>query len=141
MKLIRTVDLQRPPAEVFAYLSDFTTTTEWDPATVETVRLSGDGSVGTSYRNRSVFNGRETELVYVVVELIPGQLIRLRGENKTVVAVDTIEVTATEQGCRVRYEADFEFRGIAAIAVPFLGKAFRKLGDEAAEGLRRVFEK
>lgn len=141
MKLIRTVDLQRPAAEVFEYLSDFTTTTEWDPGTVETVRISGDGGVGTAYRNRSRFNGRETELVYTVIDLVPGQLIRLRGENKTVTATDTIEVAATEQGCRVRYEADFKFRGIAAVAVPFLGRAFRTLGDEAAEGLRRVFAK
>ena len=45
---------------VFAYLSDFTTTTEWDPGTVRTTRESGDGGIGTRYRNVSRFLGRET---------------------------------------------------------------------------------
>ena len=38
---------------MFAYLSDFTTTNEWDPGTVSTERVSGDGGVGTTYHNTS----------------------------------------------------------------------------------------
>jgi uncharacterized protein YndB with AHSA1/START domain len=82
----RTVAVDRPLADVFAYLSDFTTTNEWDPGTVKTVRASGNGGVGTAYRNTSKFAGRETELTYVVERLVPLQELALRGENKTVVA-------------------------------------------------------
>jgi len=31
VRLQRTVTVQKPLGKVFAYLSDFTTTTEWDP--------------------------------------------------------------------------------------------------------------
>jgi hypothetical protein len=53
MRLQKTVVADKPLARVFDYLSDFTSTTEWDPGTV-------------------------------VEELVPGERIRLRGENKTV---------------------------------------------------------
>ena len=138
MKITRSVVTQRPAAEVFAYLSDFTSTTQWDPGTVLTERISGDGGVGTRYSNTSKFNGRETSLVYEVLDVIPGERIRLRGENDTVTAIDTITVKSVFGETRVTYEADFTFKGIAAIAAPFLRGAFRRLGDEAEEGLRRA---
>ena len=58
MRVRRIVTAEKPLAEVFAYLSDFTTTTEWDPGTVRTVRTAGDGGFGTEYLNTSTFAGR-----------------------------------------------------------------------------------
>lgn len=138
MIITRSVATRRPAAEVFAYLSDFTTTTEWDPGTVLTERVDGDGGVGTRYANRSRFNGRETSLVYEVIEFVPNEKIVLRGENATVTAIDTITTTAVFDGTKVTYSADFTFKGIAALAAPFLRGAFRKLGDEAEAGLRKA---
>jgi hypothetical protein len=43
MKLQKTVIVGKPRDAVFGYLSDFTTTTEWDPGTVLTVTQHGDG--------------------------------------------------------------------------------------------------
>lgn len=135
----RTVEVAKPLAEVFAYLADFENTTHWDPGTIETKRVSGDGGVGSVYRNRSQFNGRETQLEYTVKDYVQDQRIVLQGVNATVTAVDTMEFRATATGTEVTYTADFTFKGIARIAVPFLGGAFRRLGDEAAAGLRKAF--
>ena len=71
---------------MFGYLSDFTTTTEWDPGAVTTVKQHGDASVGTTYLNTSTFLGQTSQLTYVVQELVSGERIRLRGENKTVIS-------------------------------------------------------
>jgi carbon monoxide dehydrogenase subunit G len=138
MQIQRTVETQAAPAAVFDYLTDFTRTTEWDPGTVSTVRVEGDGGVGTVYDYVSEFNGNRTELRYTVVDHVPHSLFRLRGENKTVTAVDTMEIVAVGSGSRVTYTADFTFKGVAKLAVPFLGRAFRKLGDEAEDGLRQA---
>ena len=81
MKIVRTVKVAQPVHLVFAYLSDFTTTTQWDPGTVRTIRRTGDGGVGTEYVNTSKFLGRETELTYVVEDLVPDQRIRLHGRT------------------------------------------------------------
>jgi carbon monoxide dehydrogenase subunit G len=135
MRLCRIITVTKPLDEVFAYLSDFTTTTEWDPGTVKTVRTAGDGGVGTEYANTSTFAGRETQLVYVVHELIPNQRIALRGENKTVIARDTMTFRATGSDTEVTYTADFTFKGIARLIAPLLRPAFARLGNDAQTGM------
>lgn len=141
MQIQRTVETSATPAAVFDYLSDFTHTTEWDPGTVSTERVEGDGGVGTVYHNVSEFNGRRTELRYTVVEHEAPRRFALRGWNETVGATDTMEIDPAGPGTRVTYTADFAFKGVARLAVPFLGRSFRRLGDEAEEGLRAALAK
>lgn len=136
MKLQRTVESTAPPASVFAYLSDFTTTNEWDPGTVRTERASGDGGIGTTYHNTSKFLGRKTELTYEVVRHQPDSLFALRGENTSVIAHDTMEIAPLGSGSTVTYTADFEFKGLGRFVVPLLAPALKKLGDDAEKGLR-----
>jgi uncharacterized protein YndB with AHSA1/START domain len=137
MEIVRTVNVARPVPQVFAYLSDFTTTTEWDPGTVRTTREAGSGGVGTRYRNVSTFMGRQTELTYVVTEHQPPSRLALRGENKTVRADDTMTLEPTaDNGTKVTYRAVFTFKGAARLVAPFTAPAFRRLGDKAADGLR-----
>ena len=139
MKIVRTIAVNRSPEDAFAYLSDFTTTEEWDPGTVRTTRMSGDGGVGTRYHNTSKFLGRETELVYVVEESTAPRKLRLRGENKTVIAHDTMTLEPTAAGgAELTYQAEFEFKGAARLVAPLLAPALRRLGNEAEEGLRKA---
>ena len=136
MRLNKTVTVDKPVDKVFAYLSDFATTTEWDPGTVQTVRISGDGAVGTEYRNTTRFAGRQTHLTYVVDELVPNQRIALRGENKTVIASDTMTFRTSGSGTEVTYTADFTFKGLTRFLAPLLKPALNRLGDRAEAGMR-----
>jgi hypothetical protein len=145
MDITRTVETLTPVDQAFAYLSDFTTTEEWDPGTVETNRRSGDGGVGTVYDNVSSFMGSKTELEYTVTERVPGERFQLRGVNKTVVATDTMTFEPTPAGgTRVTYHADFQFKGVvgkvAPVLSPVLGIAFKKLGDEAEQGMQKALD-
>ena len=144
MKLLKTVVVEKPLDAVFGYLTDFTTTTDWDPGTVTTVRRNGNGGVGTTYLNTSTFLGRTTQLTYVVREFIPGKRIRLRGENKTVIAVDTLTfrpVASGTSGTEVTYAAEFTFKGLSRIAAPLLKPAFERLGNEAEAGMRKALNR
>ena len=138
MIIRRRVRVGTPLPRVFAYLSDFTTTTQWDPGTISTVRISGDGGVGTRYANTSRFLGRTTRLAYTVTDLVPGERITLRGENATVVAYDTMTFDDTDGTTEVTYVAEFIFRGFARALAPVLAPAFRRLGDAAEAGLRQA---
>jgi hypothetical protein len=135
MKLLKTVVVEKPLDAVFGYLSDFTTTTDWDPGTVTTVRRNGNGGVGTTYVNTSTFLGRTTQLTYVVDELVDQQLIQLRGENKTVIAVDTLTFRPVASG------TEFTFKGLSRIAAPLLKPAFERLGNEAEAGMRKALNR
>jgi uncharacterized protein YndB with AHSA1/START domain len=139
VRIRRVVPSRKPVSEVFDYLADFTNTNEWDPGTVTTTLVSGDGGVGTTYRNISQFRGRQTELSYVVTEVVPNERIVLRGENKTLIAEDTMTFVATASGgTEVTYVAEFTFKGLAKVAAPFLGSTFQQLGDEAETGMREA---
>ena len=138
MRVQKAVVVDKPLNVVFGYLSDFTTTTEWDPATVVTVKRDGDGGVGTTYLNTSRFLGRETQLTYVVRDLIPGQRIQLRGENKTVIAVDTMSFRSVDAYTEVTYTAEFTFKGLSRLLGPLLRPALERLGTEAETGMHKA---
>ncbi len=136
MKLQKTVIVDKLRDAVFGYLSDFTTTTQWDPGTVVTVTQHGDGRAGTTYLNTSAFLSRETQLTYVVREFVPGKRIRLRGENKTVTAVDTMTFRSIDAGTEVTYTAEFTFKGPSRLLAPLLRPVFERLGKQAQAGMR-----
>jgi hypothetical protein len=75
-KLLKTVVADKPLDAVFGYLSDFTTTTDWDPGTVTTVRRHGNGAVGTTYLNTSTFLGRTTQLTFKGLSRIAAPLLK-----------------------------------------------------------------
>jgi carbon monoxide dehydrogenase subunit G len=138
MRLQKTVVVDKPLDAVFDYLCDFTTTTHWDPGTVTTVHRHGNGGVGTTYLNTSTFLGRTTQLTYVVREFVPGERIRLRGENKTVIANDTMSFRSTDAGTEVTYTADFTFKGPSRLLTPLLRPAFQRLATQAHAGMHKA---
>ena len=132
-----SIETPRPPAETFAYLSDFSTTEEWDPGVVTAERL-GDAPIGkgTEFRVVADFLGRKAALTYRIVEFEPGRAVTLRGENATVVSLDRITCEPSDGGTRVTYDADLALKGPLRIADPLLGLAFDRVGDRALDGLR-----
>lgn len=138
MQITRTATTPAPLERVFAYLADFTTTTQWDPGTVATTRLAGDGGVGTRYRNVSRFLGREVSLEYFVTALEPDGLVRLRGENASVVAEDELTFERVGDLTAVTYRASLQPKGWRVVAAPLVALAFRRLADDAEQSLRTV---
>jgi carbon monoxide dehydrogenase subunit G len=129
----------RPQAKVFSYLSDFTTTAEWDPGVKDAEQLT-DGPVGVGTRVRVVasFMGRAVELVYEVTEFEPPRRIVLRGENPTTLSIDEIVVDPDGEGCRVSYDANLTLKGPLRLADPLLALVFRRVADRAIGGLRKA---
>ncbi len=137
MRIERIVDTPTGIERVFAYLCDFTTTTDWDPGTVRTVLVEGSGGVGSVYRNASRFMGRETVLDYTLVALDAPGCIELRGTGPHLIARDSMRLSPLPTGgTRVIYTADFTFDGWLRWAAPAMAPFFRKLGDDAQRGLK-----
>ena len=134
-----SIEIQQPREEVFAYLSDFSTTREWDPGVVEAERLNGQAvGEGTEFRLVAEFLGRKNELTYRIVEYDPPHAVTFLGENATVVSRDRITFDSTAEGTRVTYDADLALKGLLRIADPLLALAFDRVGDRALAGLRRT---
>lgn len=125
------------PDEAFAYLSDFSTSAEWDPGVLEAERV-GYGAVGegTEFRLVAQFLGKETPLTYRVVEYEPPRAVTFVGENATVISNDRITFETTPSGTLVTYDADLRLKGILRLADPLLALAFNRVGQRALAGLR-----
>ena len=137
---LATVDSPNPQADLFAYLSDFSTTQEWDPGVAEARRLDeGPIAVGSRFNVVAEFMGRKTPLVYAVVAYDAPHSITLRGDNATVISLDTIAFEPTAAGgTRVSYDADLTLKGPLGIGDPLLKLVFNRIGDRAVAGLRKV---
>ncbi len=134
-----SLDTQQTREDAFAYLSDFSSTREWDPSVVEAEIV--DGQVvgeGTEFRLVAEFLGRKNELTYRIVEYDPPHAVSFLGENATVVSRDRITFDRTAVGTRVTYDADLALKGVVRIADPILALAFKRVGDRALAGLRRA---
>jgi carbon monoxide dehydrogenase subunit G len=136
-----SLETSRPPAEMFAYLSDFSTTERWDPGVIEAERL-GDELVrkGTEFRLLTSFLGRKIPLIYRVVEYAPPSAVTFRGESSTVVSLDRITFEPSNGGTRITYDADLALKGALKLADPLLRIAFKHVWARALSGLRSTLE-
>ena len=133
-----TVDSARPAEATFAYMANFANVSEWDPTAVEARALQeGEPALGSCFFVRVRWLGRELPLTYEIVAYEPPRRLVLRAENATSVSEDTVEVEPRGERSRLTYDARVELKGAARLLDPLLGLAFRRLGDNAAAGLRR----
>lgn len=129
----------RPRAEVFDYLSDFSTTAEWDPGVIEAERLDeAPIARGSEFRLLTEFLRRKTAIVYRIVAFDPPYEVAFRGENASVVSLDRITFEPAGAGTRLTYDAQLTLKGAAKLADPLLALVFRRVGDRALEGMRRA---
>ena len=134
----RRIEVEWSAPEVLEYLADFDHTREWDPGTVDCVRLdAGPVTVGSRWTNTSRFRGRTTKLDYRLVRY-DAERLRFVGDNRTVTATDDITVRPNGSGAVIEYRADLRFKGLARLAAPLLKRTFEDLADDVAGRLPRV---
>lgn len=131
-----SIETPREREEVFTYLSDFSTTQEWDPGVVEARRRDhGPIGQGAEFHLIAKFLGRTSELTYRIVEYDPPHAVTLRGENATVISQDRITFDSLADGTRITYDAELTLKGPLRLADPLLRPAFMKVGERARAGL------
>lgn len=138
-RYVGTIPTSRSPEQAFDYMADFSSAAEWDPSVVRAERLGEGPGPGAEFLIVVRLAGRESEFTYRTVRYERPELIVLRAESPTVISEDTITVRPARSGggAEVTYEADLRPKGAMRLADPLLGLLFKRLGDNAAEGLRR----
>ncbi len=132
----RTVTVHKPISEVWAYLSDFRNSEQWDPPSVSTTRASGEGGVGTVYENVSSLLGAETAVTYTVTEYVEQERLQLSGDAGSVQLLDTLTFASTSDGgTSVTYHAEFTPTGAAKLTAPLLPPALAALAQRVQSSL------
>jgi uncharacterized protein YndB with AHSA1/START domain len=130
-----SIDIQQPREDVFAYLSDFSTTREWDPGVVEAERLNGYAvGEGTEFRLVAEFLGRKHEVTYRIVEYDPPHAVTFLGENATVVSRDRITFDSTAEGTRVNRVSDRALAALRSTLAPSQPQQLSPLSGRALDG-------
>lgn len=129
MKTIeRAVAVNKPAPLVWDYLSDFRSTNDWDPRTKESRRVSGDGGVGTVYKDISEFAGKEVELTYTVTDLTAGSSVTLVGKTEALTSTRHLHGGRLEQQRRGHLHRE--------VSVPRRRQAGRSVNGTAAQEAR-----
>jgi carbon monoxide dehydrogenase subunit G len=132
----REIEVAGDPQAVFDYLADFAHAAEWDPGVAEARRMTpAPTQVGSRFEVIAEFRGRRQRFEYVVTEYEDGRRVVLRGEGAKARSDDVITVGGGGGRARVGYEADIRRKGVYRIAEPFLRSSFRRMGDDALDGL------
>jgi hypothetical protein len=136
-RYVGTVSAPVEAQRAFDYLADFSSVREWDPTVVRAEMVKGPPGEGAEFLVVVRFAGRELDFTYTTIAFEAPHRLVLRAESSTVISEDTITVGAAPGGCEVTYEADLRPKGLMKLADPVLGLMFKRLGDNAAAGLRR----
>lgn len=141
MDVERTFIVDQPIERTFAFLSDFENTEQWDPGTVSTRRTSGDGGLGTTYKNVSEFMGRQVELDYETVGYEEPTVFVCRGVNGKTTATDHLTFTPVDGRTQIHYRAVFDFPFPISVLAPLLVRGkIEKLADETVEQIKRTLQ-
>lgn len=124
--------------DAFDYMAEFSNVSAWDPTAAEAHPIGGnEAGDGARFHVLVRWLGREIPLEYTTTDYERPRRVVLRAENKTTVSEDTITVEPTDSGCEIHYDAQLTLKGALRIVDPLFGLAFKRLGNDAAAGLRR----
>lgn len=139
-RYVTQVRTNRSVADVFAYMADLRNFAEWDPGVRSVVQVEGEGGGPASVFDVTVKGVRDTTLRYRTVEHTAPSNLLVVAESSTLVSTDRVTVREDGDATIVVYDADLQLKGLARIASPGLALVFRRIGDRAAAGLRRVLD-
>lgn len=140
--LNETIEVNEPIENVFRYVSDFQTIEQWDPAVLESRKISpGKTAIGTVYHLKLRYGIFPVSMTYTVKEYQPPERVVLEGRGDSFTALDTIRFVAMGKKTRIIYRADLTFQGMGASIVPLFKKTLESAGKKAVLGLKNAFNR
>ncbi len=139
--LRREIETRLAIDDAFAFIADFSSSMHWDPGTVTSEAIDdGPTGLGSRYRLGVRLGRRVAPMEYRISAYEPPGRVQLTGTGSGVQAVDDIRFSATPSGTHIVYTADIRLGGAMRLVQPFLGRAFAKLAQDAADGMRDALD-
>ena len=138
VRLDECIEVARPLADVFAYISEFSRIDEWDPAVKRGTReTEGPVDVGTRFK---IDMKAGFSIHYVVREFEQLKRLSMHACSRFFTAEEEIRFEATENGTRIRYIADFSFGALLGAFLQRRPKVMTRLGKATMRGMKRALE-
>jgi len=107
-----SIEISRPPQDVFDYVGDLSRHKEWQSALVE-VELEDDGptKLGTKVKETRLVTGGKQSYEYEITEWEPPRVSGFKVLSGPVRPEGTITFTPLDDGARTRVDFEMEFHG------------------------------
>jgi dehydrogenase/reductase SDR family protein 12 len=139
--LHETADVARPVDEAFAYVSDFTTTIEWDATALRATKMTqGAIAVGTEFKVVCALPVGSITLMYRIEELQANKRIVLSGQSRFFDIQDTISFTPSARGTKIDYRAEFSFKPLFSWLGSLSHSGLESMGRESVAGLAQALQ-
>lgn len=134
IKFTNTIDIERPPEEVFDYVSDLANTPEWNWAIADTVKTStGPIGEGATYQQTRRVPEQTTEHLQISV-LEPPHRLQVDGTLARHPARLNYQFTPYQGGTRLTNQVELESQGVARLLAPVLtGRIEAAVADNLAQ--------
>ena len=139
-RYVTKVRTRRSVADAFAYMADLRNFAEWDPGVRNVVQVEGNGAGPGAVFDVTLSGRRGTTLRYRTVEYSEPSGLLVVADTSLLRSTDRITVRADGDATVVTFDADLSLKGPLQLAAPLLAVVFRRIGDRAAAGLRRVLD-
>ena len=141
--ITESVEIDRTPEEVFAYLDQLERHGEWQGA-IESVRVETEGPtrVGSRAAEKRRVPGGAREFTYEVTEHDPPRRVSFKGVNGPVRPVGTVTVDPVGDGSRSRVTLRLELKGhgLGKLIAPLAMREARKRVPEDQARLKARLE-
>ena len=140
--IIETVEIERTPQEVFAYIDQLGRHKEWQEQIVSASVPDGPTQVGTEVTETRRIGGREQTSTWVITEHDPPRAFAFRGTDGPLRVVGKGSVEPVEGGTksRVTINLDFEGHGVGKLMVPVARSQARKQVPKDQQRLKERLE-
>ena len=136
------LDVNRPVAEVFDFIANVEGVPKWQPAVIESRRLSeGPLHIGSQFRETAKFMGRQISTICEITELEPMRRIAWRGTSSGPASYSAAyDLEADGTSTRITIHGTFEFKGLWKLLEPFIGAEVRKESQGELKAMKAAIE-
>jgi carbon monoxide dehydrogenase subunit G len=135
-----SVDIGRPPSEVFAYLTDASKLPEWQSGVVEAHWEGGQAGPGARAKQVRDFHGKQTEGLLEVAVYEPDRRFAIKTLSGPAALSLEYTLEAANGGTRLSFSGQGEMGGAAKIAGPLVARKVQKQFKSDVETLKRKLE-
>jgi len=142
--IVSSVEIARPPDEVFTYVTDPSRFPEWQHDVVS-VRIEGDGrpGVGSRFTTTRRIGGVERTMTQEITEVSPPRSWVVHGVDGPIRPNASVTVEPLDDGARSRVTLalDFEGHGIGKPLLPAVRRQTLKVAPTSYRNLKERLER
>jgi uncharacterized protein YndB with AHSA1/START domain len=141
LSIEKSIVINRPVEEVFAFVAQGENWSQWAAELVETKKTSeGPLGVGTTYTHVAQMLGRRIENGYEVTEYEPNRKVSMKSTSGPVPAETSLTVESVEGGTKLALTVAAEIAGVFKLAEPLVARIMGRQQDANFANLRDLLE-